>query len=119
MRATPVQLLRVWLGAAVLIIAAALLGTFRPVLRFHSQRPGRAGVHQAILPPEISDASVVDQRPSAGSGALANQYASAALLSLLLSIVAIVLNAPRTAFVSIAVHRLKLPRDAADSSPPP
>ena len=105
------------MGPAALIIAAGLLGTFRPVLRFHSQRPGRTGVHQPILPCDVSESSADDQRPSACSGALANHYGSAALLALLLSVVTLVLKARQTGFVPIAIRRLKLPRTAADSSP--
>ncbi|HVO26325.1 MAG TPA: hypothetical protein VMW56_22145 [Candidatus Margulisiibacteriota bacterium] len=116
MRTIPVQPLRVWLSAAVFIIGAVLFGTFRPLHRLHSQRTGRSGVHQRIPPSEISDSSVDDQRLPVRSGAPANQYVSAASIALLLSIVAMVLSARRTALGSITVRRLKLPR-TADSSP--
>lgn len=117
MPATPVQPLRVFLRAATLIVAAALIGTFRPVLRFHSQRPGRSGVYQPVLPAEISESSADDHRPAARSWALADQHVSAALLALHVGVAALVLKVRQAAFVPVAIRRLKLPRAAADSSP--
>ena len=117
MRVIPGQPLRVFLSTAVLIVAAALLGTFRPVLRFHGQRPGRSGVYQPLPPAEISESSADDHRPTARSWALADQHVWAALLALHVRVAARVLKARQAAFVPIAIRRLKLPRAAADSSP--
>ena len=117
MRATADRLLRVWLAPALLIIAAGLFGAFRPVFRFHSQRPGQSGMHHPILLSETTESSADDQHHPAGSAALTNRYVSAALLALLGSLVTIVLKVRQTAFVPIAIRRLKLPRAAADSSP--
>jgi hypothetical protein len=117
MRAIANRLRRVWVGPAALILAAALLGTFRPVLRFHGQRSGHSGLHQPILLSEATESSAGDRQPPVRGGQLANQSVSAALVALLASVVTIVLKARRTAFVPIAVRRLKLPRAAANSSP--
>jgi hypothetical protein len=116
MQAIASRLLRVWVGTAALILAAGLLGTFRPVLRFHAQRAGQSGVYQPILLSEVTE-SGADERPPARGGMLANPYVAVALLALIGSLVTIVLKARPTAFVPIAIRRLKLPRAAADSSP--
>jgi len=117
MQAITNRLLRVWVAPAALILAAGLLGTFRPVLRFHSQRPGHLGLHQPILLSEATESSAGDQQPPTRGGLLASQHVAGALVALLVSLVTIVLKARRTAFVPIAMRRLKLPRAAADSSP--
>jgi hypothetical protein len=117
MQAIANRLLRVWVGPAALILAAGLLGTFRPVLRFHAQRSGPSGLHQPILLSEATESSAGDRQPPARGGLLATQYVLVALAALLVSVVSIVLKARRTAFVPIVMRRLKLPRAAADSSP--
>ena len=117
MQAIVNRLLGVWVGPAALILAAGLLGTFRPVLRFHSQRSGHSGVHQPILLSETAESSAGDRQPLVPSGVLTNQQVAVALLALLVSVVAIILKARRSAFAPIAIRRLKLPRVAADSSP--
>jgi hypothetical protein len=117
MQAIANRLFRGWVGPAALILAAGLLGAFRPVLRFHGQRSGHSGVHQPILLSETAESSAGDRQAPAPSGLLANQHVSVALLALLGSLVTIILKARQTAFVPIAMRRLKLPRAAADSSP--
>jgi hypothetical protein len=116
MQAIAKRLLRVWVGPVALILAAGLLGTFRPVLRFHTQRSGHSRVHQPILLSEVTESSAGDRQPPARGGLLANPYVSVALVAILVSVVTIVLKARRTAFVPIPMRRLKLP-PAADSSP--
>jgi len=117
MQAIANRLLRVWVGPAALILAAALLGAFRPVLRFHSQRSGHCGLHQPTLLSETTGSSAGDRQPLLPNGVFTNQFLSAALLALVGSLVTIVLKTRQMAFVPVAIRRLKLPRAAADASP--
>ena len=117
MQAVIARLLRIGIGPVALILAAALLGAFRPVLRFHTHRPGHSGAHQPILLSETTEPNGDDQRPPARTAVLAHQRVVLAFLTLLVSIVALVLKARQAAFAPVAIRRLKLPRAAADSSP--
>jgi len=117
MQAMANRLLRAWVGPAALMLAAGLLGTFRPVLRVHNQRPGHSRVHQPTLLSETTESNGDGDGPPARGGVLVNQHVAVAHLALLASIVTLVLKARRKAFVPSAIRRLKLPRAAADSSP--
>ena len=117
MRAIAHSLLRAWVGPAALIIAAGLLGTFRPVLRFHGQRAGHSALHQPILASDAMESDAGDRHAPARTALLPNQSLSLPLLALLVIVVTNVLKARRRMLAPIVVRRLKLPRATADSSP--